>query len=266
MRQLTADVREMVLEQQEYKDLLYQLTKRDLLIRYKQTAMGFGWAVFMPLLNTAIFSVIFMRVAPIDTGVPYPVFAYCGLWAWNWFAAALRFSLISLSSNPNLVAKVYFPREMLPTSAVIVSFVDFVVGAIVLAGMMIYYGVTPGIALLTLPLIVLVQALFTMAMALLVAMANLFYRDVKYLFEVVITVWMFATSVVYPIGLVDGRLGTLLSLNPMTPIIDAYRSVLLYGVWPQAGPMIAVASFSLVFLAGVWLWFHRTEVQFAENV
>ena len=136
---LREDVTEMVSEQIQYRELLYQMTMRDLLLRYKQTVMGFGWAVFMPLVNTAVFSVIFTRVAPIDVGVPYPVFAYCGLLAWNFFASSLRFSVISLTSNVSLVTKIYFPREIFPFSAILVSLGDFAVGSVVLVGLMVYY-------------------------------------------------------------------------------------------------------------------------------
>ena len=111
-----------------YRELLGQIVKRDLLLRYKQTVMGFGWAVFMPLVNTAVFSVIFTRVAPIDTAVPYPLFAFCGFLFWNFFASSLRFSVLSLTSNANLVTKVYFPREIFPFSAVLVCLVDFAGG------------------------------------------------------------------------------------------------------------------------------------------
>src|SRR5437868_11801877 len=114
-----ADVREMLTELFDYRELLYQMTTRDLLLRYKQTVMGFAWAIFMPLLNTAVFSVIFTRVAPLQTPVAYPLYAYCGLWAWNFFASSLRFAVVSLTSNPNLVSKVYFPREIFPFSAII---------------------------------------------------------------------------------------------------------------------------------------------------
>src|SRR5438046_9870942 len=122
MGRLIADCREMLVEQVQYRDLLYEMTRRDLLIRYKQTIMGFGWAMFMPLVNTAVFSVIFMRVAPLDTGMPYPLFAYCGLLTWNFSAAAFRFAVTSLTGNSNLVTKVYFPRDIFPISSVIVSF------------------------------------------------------------------------------------------------------------------------------------------------
>src|SRR4029453_18490523 len=114
MSALASDLREMVAELVEYRELLAQMTRRDLILRYKQTIMGFGWAVFMPLVNTAVFSVIFTRVAPIDTGVPYPLFAYCGLLAWNFSASTMRFAVNSLVSNMNLVTKVYFPRELFP--------------------------------------------------------------------------------------------------------------------------------------------------------
>src|SRR5262245_22502653 len=199
MKTLLADFREMLSEEFEYKELLYQLTLRDIRLRYKQTVMGFGWAIFMPLLNTAVFSVIFTRVAPIDTVVPYPLFAYCGLWVWNFFASALRFSVTSLTSNTNLVTKVYFPREIFTFSSVLVCFVDFVVGASVLIALMLWYEVPLTLSLLWLPLVIATQLVFTCAIALLVSMGNLFYRDVKYLFEVIITVWMFSTSVIYPV-------------------------------------------------------------------
>jgi lipopolysaccharide transport system permease protein len=261
---LSTDVREMVTEQFAFRELLYQMTRRDLLLRYKQTIMGFGWAIFMPLLNTVIFSVVFMRVAPIDVGVPYPLFAYSGLLAWNFFASALRFSVTSLTANTNLVTKVYFPREIFPFSAVVVSAVDFAVGAIPLAAMMIYYRVPLTPAILVLPVVVLVEIVFAAGVSLVLAMANLFYRDVKYLFEVAITLWMFATSVLYPVNRFGGRISVLLQLNPMTPVIDAYRAVLLRGELPGA-PFVACAVVSVLTLTAAWLLFHRSEFQFAEN-
>jgi ABC-type polysaccharide/polyol phosphate export permease len=260
------DVSEMLREQHDYRELLYQMTRRDLLLRYKQTVMGFGWAVFMPVINTILFSVVFMRVAPIDVGVPYPLFAYTGLLAWNFFASSLRFSVSSLTANINLVAKVYFPREIFPFSAVIVSAVDFAVGSVLLVAMMVYYRIVPTSALLFLPVVIIVQIILTSAVALLLAMANLFYRDVKYLFEVVITVWMFATSVLYPMDRVTGWAGTLLRLNPMTPIVDAYRSVLLRGELPAMMPIMVTGVVSVALLASVWLLFHRSEFQFAEYI
>ena len=220
-------LREIFAEQWLYRELLIRMTLRDLLLRYKQTAMGFAWAIFMPLVNTAIFSVIFTRVASIEVGGPYPVYAFCGLVAWNFFASALRFSVVSLTSNPSLVTKLYFPREIFPFSAVL--------------------------------------ALFTSAIALLLAMGNLFYRDVKYLFEIVISVWMFASSVVYPIDQVGGRLGAVLALNPMTHLIDALRAVVIDNQMPSPAFAITAACTVVAFL-GAWLVFHAAEFDFAENL
>jgi ABC-type polysaccharide/polyol phosphate export permease len=258
-------MREVIVEQWEYRELLFRMTSRDLLLRYKQTVMGFGWAIFMPLVNTAIFSVIFTRVASIDVGAAYPVYAFCGLVAWNFFASALRFSVTSLTSNPSLVTKVYFPREIFPFSAVLVSLVDFAVAAVVLAALMAYYRIGIGWSIALLPVVVLALVIFTAAIALLLAMGNLFYRDVKYLFEIVITVWMFASSVLYPIGRVGGRLGSLLALNPMTHLIDAFRAVLLEHRVPDPAFGVTLIAASVLFVVA-WLSFHAAEFDFAESL
>jgi lipopolysaccharide transport system permease protein len=264
MQTIVTDFREMFREQWEYRELLYQMSARDLLVLYKQTIMGFGWAVFMPLVNTVLFSVIFTRVAPLDTDVPYPVFAFTGLLFWNFFASSLRFAVSSLSGNAGLVTKIYFPREIFPFSAILVCFVDLVIGSTILIGMMVYYRVPPGPTLAFVPLLLLIQILFTAGIGLLVAMANLFLRDVKYLFEMILTIWMFATSVVYPVELVGGKLGTFLKLNPMTPIIDGYRATILRGEPPALGPLAIAAALAVVTLLVGWLVFHRGEYQFAE--
>jgi len=263
---LAADLKEMVSEQYEYRELLYQMTRRDLLLRYKQAIMGFGWAIFMPLMNTVVFTIIFTRVAPLEIDMPYPLFAYCGLLAWNFSAASFRFAVTSLTANANLVTKVYFPREIFPISAVLVSLVDFAIGAIVLVALMAYYQVVPNAAIAALPWVLLVHVMFTLAISLLLAMANLFYRDVKYLFELVITVWMFLTAVLYPVSQIGGLAGQVMMLNPMTPIIDGYRDVLLRGQTPDPATFLGTTAATAVFLLIAWLVFHRAEYEFAENV
>jgi homopolymeric O-antigen transport system permease protein len=266
MTQVLADFREMVEEQIQYRELLYQMTRRDLLLRYKQTVMGFGWAIFMPLLNTVVFSVIFTRVAPIDVGMPYPLFAFCGLLAWNFSASSFRFALTSLTTNTNLVTKVYFPREIFPLSSMLVSLVDFGVASTVLVVLLAYYGVRPSAALAALPVVVLVHVMFTTSVCLLLAMANLFYRDVKYLFEVILTVWMFGTAVLYPIAKMGPRMASVLQWNPLTPILDGYRAVLIQGTFPEPTLFLTASVTSAALLAISWVLFHRAEFQFAENV
>src|SRR5580765_1497072 len=150
---ILSDFREMLAEQAEYRELLYQMTARDLIVRYKQSVMGFGWAIFMPLVNTVLFSVIFTRVATLNTDVPYPIFAYTGLMFWNFFASALRFSVTSLSSNATLITKIYFPREIFPFSAILVCLVDLAVGSTVLVGMMVYYRIAPSATILYVPML-----------------------------------------------------------------------------------------------------------------
>jgi len=260
------DGREVVVEQFEYRELLLQMTKRDLLIRYKQAVMGFGWAIFMPLVNTAVFSVIFTRVAPLKLDVPYPVFAFLGLLAWNFTASSLRACVGSLASNAHLVTKVYFPRETLPLSVILVTIVDTLVAAVVLIALMAYYRIWPGWSLVYLPVVVLIQIAFTAGLGLLLAMANLFYRDVKYLFEVGITIWMFATSVLYPSYLVTGTAGLVLRLNPMTAIIDGYRDVLLYGRAPFSPALAGAATVACLTFVVTAIVFHRAEFRFAESV
>jgi ABC-type polysaccharide/polyol phosphate export permease len=266
LRRLATDLREMVHEQVEYRELTYQMTMRDLRLRYKQSVMGFGWAIFMPVVNTIIFSVVFTRIARVETPVPYPIFAYTGLLCWNFFSMSLKFAVISLTANANLVSKVYFPREIFPLSAVLVCLVDFAVAAAVLAGLMVWYGVPLQASLLFLPLIVAVHVVFTAGIALLLAMSNLFFRDVKYLFEIVITMWMFASSTVYPVDQVEGRLGAVLRMNPMTGIIESYRSVILYGTLPDPVWFAGTAALAFTVFLLSWVAFHRAEFRFAENI
>jgi ABC-type polysaccharide/polyol phosphate export permease len=261
-----SELREVVGEQFAYRELMFRMTQRDLLLRYKQTFMGVAWAVLMPVVNTAIFSIVFTRVAPIDTGVPYPLYAYTGLLAWNFFASSMRFAATSLTSNSTLVTKIYFPREVLPLSSVLVTLVDTAIGFGVLVLMMAYYRVAVTPAILLLPVVFAVEFVFTSAAALLLSMANLFYRDIKYLLEFGLVIWMFATSVVYPIDRIDGRLGSLLRLNPMVPIVDAFRAAVVGSRMPDASAFAIVALVSVVGLCAAWIGFHRAEVQFAENI
>jgi ABC-type polysaccharide/polyol phosphate export permease len=256
----------MFAELVRYRELLVALARRDLLLRYKQTLMGVGWSILMPVTYMILFSLIFTRVVRLQTGVPYPIYAYTGLLPWNLLASSLRFSVSSLTANTVLVTKVYFPREILPFSVLLVSLVDFAVGAVILAGLMAWYRIGVHPSLLFVPLILLVQIVFTAGVTLLVAMGNLFYRDVKYLLEIGITLWMFATSVVYPVERLGGKLGPLLALNPMTPILNAYRAVVLEGHAPAAGPFAWAALVSVILLFASWLAFHRAEFRFAEEI
>lgn len=257
----------MLEEQVRYRELLMAVVRRDLILRYKQAALGFGWAVLVPLLNMIVFTIVFTRVTTLETDAPYPLFAYAGLLPWALFASSIRFSASSLATNRDLITKVYFPREVFVFSAVIVALVDFLVASTVLFVLMAYFGVAPSGWIFALPVILLVLMAFAAGVGLVVAMANLFYRDVKYLTEIVLTIWMFATSVLYPVRRVGGRTGELLAvLNPLTPIIEAFRAALIGSAMPE--PLhLGVAGISSFVVLGIgWLWFHRAEPVFAQEI
>ena len=262
---LRRDVREMFMELRDYRDLLLLMTHRTFILKYRRAVMGAGWAVFMPIINTIVFTLIFTRVARVETTVPYPLFAYCGLLPWNTFATSLKTSVNTLIANKGLLTKVYFPREIFPFSTMLVSVIDFCVGLSIVAAMMLYYQIAPTATVFFLPVILSVQVMFTAGLAMLLAPANLYYRDVKYILDVVVAVGMFATPVVYPTRQLGGTPGMLLQLNPLAPIIDGYRAVLLRGELPPAPAFAAAAVFSFCLFAIGWLVFHRAEYAFAEN-
>ena len=263
---LAADIRELLREQRDYRELLLRITARDLLLRYKQTAMGAAWAVFMPLLNTAMFTVIFTRVAPLDTGLPYPLYAYCGLVTWNWFASSTRFAITSLTSNATLVTKVYFPREALPFSAVIVGFVDLLVASLVLVALMAYYGVAPTAAVVLLPLFLAVGLAAALGVGLWFAALNVRFRDVRYVLPFIMQLWLFASPVAYSTSLIESPTArALYALNPMAGVIQGFRWALIGAPMPGEliWPSVVVA---LLLLASGILFFKRMEETFADVI
>lgn len=251
----------------QYRGLLFSLTLKDLKVRYKQSLLGIAWAVFSPVSMMLIFTFVFNRMAHISTGqIPYALFVYCGLLPWTFFSSSLSASVSILVNNTNLVTKIYFPREVFPLSVVISKFVDFCIASLVLIAMMFFFGLKFHATILLVPFIFLIQLLLMIGLSFLLSMGNLFYRDIKYIFEVVILLWMFATSVIYPIKTSSIFLQDILMFNPMTPIIDAYRLLMLEGRLPALIPMANASIISiLVFVVGV-MCFHKAEYLFAENI
>ncbi len=262
---LRDEVREIVAELIEFHELAYEITRRDLRLRYKQTVMGLCWAICIPVVNMLLFSMVFTRIVRIETGYPYAIFAYTGLLPWTLFAASLRFAASSVTGSAGLIRKVYFPREILPYSAILVCLVDFLVAALVLVGLLVYYRIAVQWTALLVPALLIVQLILTAGIALILAMGNLFFRDVKYLTELGITVWMFATPVVYPVDQVGGTLGRALRFNPMTPIIEGYRAVLLRGEYPAVTPLVLSTAIAVTVFVVAAIGFHRAEAHFAER-
>ena len=212
----------------QYRELLYFLVWRDVKVRYKQTVIGASWAILQPLMTMVIFTVIFGHFARLPTdGLPYPVFAYTALLPWMYFAQAIERSGISLVGDTNLIKKVYFPRLILPLSAVMTPLVDFAIAFILLLGLMAWFGITPTWGLLILPLFMVFALLTALAVSLLLAPLNVRYRDVGHAIPFLIQVWMYASPVVYSVTLIPEQWRPLYRLNPMVGVIEGFRWALL---------------------------------------
>jgi lipopolysaccharide transport system permease protein len=255
-----------VAEMWEARELLYFLVWRDLKVRYKQTALGATWAVIQPLLTMLIFTLVFGRLARLPTeGIPYPLFAYCGLVPWSYFATALTQASNSVVDQGRVITKVYFPRLLVPLAAVVAGLVDLAITLVVLVGMMLYYRITPTLAVLALPGFVLLATLSALAVGLWLSALNARYRDVRHTMQFLIQFWLFATPVAYPSSLLPKPLRLLAGLNPMAGVVEGFRWSLLGTSAP--GPLLLVSALAVVLVgAGGLLYFRRMERSFADVI
>ena len=257
---------EPIREVYQSRELLFALAYRDIRIRYKQTVIGAGWAIVMPLLMMIVFTQAFQKTDRLELGdIPYSVYVLCALLPWQFFASSVKGAVESLTKNNRLVTKIYFPREVFPFSQILVAAVDLAVASLLLIGLMAWHGITPKATIFFLPVVLGVQVLFMIGLGLLLSMANLFYRDVKFIFEFILLLWMFVSGVMFPMK-DHGILSTVLNLNPMTPIIDAYRQVLLFGQLPDMMGFCYAGVLSLLLCAVAIRWFHEAEFLFAEII
>lgn len=252
------------------RHLLWNLAWRDIRVRYKQSVLGIGWAIFVPLSMMLIFTLIFTKVVPVKTDVPYAIFAYCGLLPWQFFSAGTSSAANSLVANRGIVTKIYFPAEVLPLSSIIVSFVDFLVGSTGLVGLMTYFlltghSITISWTVFLVVIVLLVQIFFTLGVGFFLAMGNLFFRDVRYVYSVMISLWMFGSSVIYPMKVDNPKIQMMLNLNPMTPILDSYRDVLLRGKLPDWSALGYSAFVAVILLFISWVIFYKLQYKFAEK-
>lgn len=211
-----------------YRELLYFFTWRDLKVRYKQTAIGVLWAIFQPFVTMVVFTIFFSKLGHIPSdGVPYPIFVYVGLLFWQFFSGALSETSSALIANQAIITKVYFPRLILPLSAVITKFIDFAIAAAILVVMMVYYGFLPHLSgLAILPLLLIITFMAAVGTGLFLAALNVKYRDVRYALPFFIQLMLFVTPVIYPAS-IAGKYSWVLGLNPMTGVIQAARAALL---------------------------------------
>jgi len=249
------------------RELLYFLIWRDVKVRYKQTLLGAAWAILQPLLTMVVFSIFFGKLARMPSdGVPYPLFAYVALVPWTFFANGLILSSGSLVSNQTLLRKVYFPRLVIPISAVASGLIDFGIAFVVLLGLAARYGVTPTSHMLWLPALVLLALVTALGVGLWFSALNVLYRDIQYVVPFLVQVWLYATPIVYPSSLVPERWRTLYALNPMVGVVEGFRWTLL-GTGTAPGPMILVsAAAALALMIGGLFFFRRMEKSFSDVV
>jgi lipopolysaccharide transport system permease protein len=249
-----------------YRELLYFLIWRDVKIRYKQTLLGAAWAVLQPLLTMLIFTLIFSKVAKIDSdGIPYPIFAYAALLPWTFFAGAITTSGDSLVGSAHLITKVYFPRLIIPIAAVGAGLVNFAVSFPLLVVLMVYYRIGLTLNILFLPFLVLLTTLLAIAVGMWLSAMNVKYRDVKFAMPFLVQVWMYASPVAYPSSVVPAKFRSLYSLNPLTGIIEGYRASLFgHSInWRSFGIALLI---TLALLAYSSHEFRKMEKTFADII
>lgn len=249
-----------------YRELLFFLTWRDVKVRYKQTALGAAWAILQPLFMMIIFTIFFGRLAGVgSSGIPYPLFALAGLVPWTFFANSITASGNSLVSSANLITKVYFPRLIVPAAAMLAGLVDFVLAFVLLCLLMFYYGVALTTHVLFLPVLVLLTALFALGVGTWMSALNVKYRDVRFALPFVIQLWLFVSSVILPSSSVPEKWRWLLLLNPMSAIIEGYRSA-LFGL-PFDWLALGIASvLTILVVVYAFYSFGRVERSFADII
>lgn len=249
-----------------YRELLWVLTARDIKVRYKQTVLGAAWAIVRPVLTMLIFSVVFGTLAKMPSdGFPYPVFVYAALLPWTFFATAISTSGQSLVGSTNLVSKVYFPRLIIPLSSIGAGLIDLAISTGILLLMMLWYGVGWSVNLLAAPVLLMAVIFIALGVGTLLSALTVAYRDFTHLTPFIVQIWMYITPVIFPVSLVPERWQWLLYLNPMTGLIEGFRSAFLGKAFDMQGLGISFAMAVVIFVIGV-TYFEKVERRFADII
>lgn len=252
-----------------YRELFYFFAWRDIKVRYKQTAIGAGWAILQPLIATAIFSVIFNRIVGVETGshVPYPVFAYVGLMYWNLFSSAINTISNSLVSNQGVITKIYFPRLIPPLSSALVSIVDFFFAGIVFIGLLVVFQVFPNLLLGALFgfLALILITVFAVGFGTFLAAVNVKYRDVKSAVPFLIQILMYTSPIIYPISIIPAQFQLLAYLNPAAGAVSLVRAGLFGSPIDALGMLISTIVAIVILIFAIW-YFKKTEKGFADII
>ncbi len=251
-----------------YRELIFFMVWRDVKVKYKQTLLGMAWAVIQPVMTMLVFTFLFGTVAKLPTdGIPYPVFSFTALLPWGLFVTALNQGSRSLVAHNNMVTKIYFPRLILPMSAVFAGLVDFAIAFVILVALMVYYHVTPAWNLVwTLPLFLLLALVAALGVALWLSAINVKYRDVNQALPFLTQFWLFATPVAYSSSVISPKWQIVYSLNPMAGVVNGFRWALLgSGNGPDVALWVSAAISILVLVTGLF-YFRSTEKTFADTI
>jgi lipopolysaccharide transport system permease protein len=251
-----------------YRELFYFLAWRDIVVRYKQTAIGVAWALIRPFLTMVVFTVVFGQLAKLPSqGAPYPILVFSAMLPWQFFSNSLSECSNSLIGNANLISKVYFPRLIVPTSAVVVSFVDFLISGMILLGLMAWYNFVPTFRILTLPLFIGIAFAASMGAGLWLASLNVKYRDFRYIVPFLVQFGLYISPVGFSSSVVPEKWRLLYSLNPIVGVIDGFRWAILGGESKLYLPgfLLSLGFVVLLFVSGIW-YFRKVERTFADVI
>lgn len=250
-----------------YRELLASWTSREIRARYRQSVLGFGWALVQPVFQMVVISVIFGSFVRMPSeGIPYPIFVYTALLPWTLFAGSISSAVPSILYNMHLVTKIYFPREILPLSAILTRLVDFVIASLVFVALMVWYRIPVHVTLLFVPLLLAIQIALALGVSLLGAAISVFLRDISFAIPLGMQLWMYATPVIYPLSLVPERWRALYLLNPMAGIIESYRQIVLQGQLPNFAYLGVAACISLLLCTGAYAYFKQLEMAMSDVI
>ncbi len=251
----------------KYKDLFWQLTFREIKARYKQSILGYAWAILVPLLNLLVLSIVFSYVFRVPTGnIPYPIFLFVALVPWMFLANSLSAATASVIANSTLITKVKLPREILPLAAVSSKLIDLFLTSIVLVIFLFFYSISFYPTLFLIPLIFITQFFLILGLSFFLSATNVFFRDIENVLGVFLTIWMYLTPILYPTELIPPKFKAFFLLNPMTGIVSAYREIILYGRFPIWSEFIYSFCFSIILLIFGWIYFKKRSKYFADVI
>lgn len=250
-----------------YRELLVGWASREVRSRYRQSVLGFGWALVQPLFSLVVISVVFGSFVHVPSdGVPYPIFSYTALLPWALFANSVSSAVPSILNNMHLVTKIYFPREILPLSAILARLVDFAIASIVFVGLMVWYRMPVHVTLVYVPLLLVIQIVLALGVGLMGAAISVFLRDISFAIPLGLQLWMYATPVIYPLSMVPDQWRAIYQINPMVGIIDSYRRVLLLGQPPDLGLLGFSTLVSVLLCILAYAYFKKLEIAMSDVI